>query len=266
MIDVILLMDSFRNVAFLWLILLSSARAELVTLYGGSGLPAAEPWLVFGADTISGWSQTAVAGGVRLTTDLPTRSGYSNYNPFPSPAYKNPAFPQLRRSDGFELTFRTSLLSESHSNANRAGYSVILLAQDVRGIELGFWQNEIWAQNPDFTHAEGVSIDTTIARDYRLQVIGEEYRLFEGTTSLLSGALRTYTSPTLPYTLPNYVYFGDNTTSASGSFLQGFIRLESNLSSVPEPSSMILASVFGIGCCAARRIRVKSKGPIGSKV
>ncbi|RLS97646.1 MAG: hypothetical protein DWI14_02965, partial [Planctomycetota bacterium] len=184
----------------------------------------------------------------------------------PSPAYKNPAFPQLRRSDGFELSFRTSLLSESHTNANRAGYSVILLAQDARGIELGFWQNEIWAQNTDFTHAEGVLIDTTIARDYRLQIIGEEYRLFEGTTSLLSGALRTYTSPTLPYTLPNYVYFGDNTTSASGSFLQGFIRLESNLSSVPEPSSMILASVFGIGCCAARRMRNTSKGPIGSKV
>ena len=51
-----------------WLILCSSARSELVTLYGGSGLPAAEPWLVFGADTIGGWSQTAVAGGVRLTT------------------------------------------------------------------------------------------------------------------------------------------------------------------------------------------------------
>jgi hypothetical protein len=111
----------FRYVAFLWLILFSSAHGELVTLYSGTGLPAAEPWLVFGADTISGWSQTAVAGGVRLTTDLPTRSGWSNYNPFPTPAYKNPAFPQLRRSDGFELTFRTSLLSESHTNANRAG-------------------------------------------------------------------------------------------------------------------------------------------------
>jgi hypothetical protein len=256
----------FRYVMFLWLILFSSAHAELVTLYSGTGLPAAEPWLSFGADTIGGWSQTAVAGGVRLTTDLPTRSGYSNYNPFPSPAYKNPAFPELRRSDGFELSFRTSLLSESHTNANRAGYSVILLAEDARGIELGFWQNEIWAQNTDFTHAEGVSIDTTMARDYRLQIIGEEYRLFEGTTSLLSGALRTYTSPTLPYTLPNYVYFGDNTTSAAGSFLQGFIRLESNLSTVPEPSSMLLASVFGIGCWAARRIRVKSKGLSGSEV
>jgi len=52
----------------------------------------------------------------------------------------------------------------------------------------------------------------------------------------------------------------------SQTSIQGFIQLESNLSSVPEPSSMILASVFGIGCCAARGIRMKSKGPIGSKV
>jgi hypothetical protein len=51
----------YRYVAFLWLILVSSAHGELVTLYSGTGLPAAEPWLVFGADTISGWSQTAVA-------------------------------------------------------------------------------------------------------------------------------------------------------------------------------------------------------------
>jgi len=131
---------------------------------------------------------------------------------------------------------------------------------------INFWYGTFLWLIPFFTaHAEGVSIDTTLARDYRLQIIDEEYRLFEGTTRLLAGALRTYTSPAISYSLPNYVYFGDNTTSASGSFLQGFITLESNLSSVPEPSSMLLASFFGIGCCAARRICMKSKGPIGSK-
>ena len=98
------------------------------------------------------------------------------------------------------------------------------------------------------------------------QIIGEEYRLFEGTTRLLAGALRTCTSPAIPYALPNYVYFGDNTTSASGSFLLGFIWLESNLSSVPGPSSTILASVFGLGCYAARWICMKSRVYIRSKV
>ena len=63
-----------------------SAHAELVTLYSGSGLPSAEPWLVYGFDSITGASQTSVAGGVRLVTDGATRAGYSNYNVIPTTA------------------------------------------------------------------------------------------------------------------------------------------------------------------------------------
>ena len=238
-----------------WLLLVCPVQAELVTLYNGSGLPASQPWLTFGADTLNGWSQTSVDGGVQLTTDLPTRSGYSNYIPLPTPTLKNASFPTLQRSDGFELSFRTRLLAESHSSNHRAGYSVILLANDTQGIELGFWQSEIWAQNSDFTRAESVAIDTTVARDYRLQILGEQYQLFDGQASLLSGSLRTYSNPAIPYTLPNYVYFGDNTTSASASIVQGPIQLQSNLSSVPEPSSLILAGLIGVGCWTAKRIR-----------
>ncbi|MFN6136890.1 MAG: PEP-CTERM sorting domain-containing protein [Planctomycetota bacterium] len=224
--------------------LIVDVRAELVTLYDGNGLPAAQPWLTFAADTLNGWSQSSVSGGVRLSTDLATRSGYSNYNPLPVPALKNSNFPVLQRSNGFELSFRSTLLMENHSNANRAGYSVILLADDKRGIELGFWQSEIWAQNTDFTHGEGVSIDTTVTRDYRLEVFEDQYRLFEGNNSLLGGALRTYSSPAIPYGLPNYIFLGDNTTSASATIVQGSIQLRSDLSSVPEPSSILLTSMI----------------------
>ena len=240
-----------------WLTLLGSTQAELVTLYDGSGFPAAQPWLTFGADTFNGWSQESVAGGVRLTTDLQTRSGYSNYFPLPSPVLKNSAFPSLRRADGFELSFRTRLISEGHSNSNRAGYSVILLAEDARGIELGFWQTEIWAQNADFTHAETVAIDTTLQRDYRLEIIGDQYQLFDGATSLLTGGLRTYSNPAIPYTLSNYLFLGDNTTSGSASVVQGPIRLESNLSSVPEPSSLVLSGSFVAGLWSLGRNRRK---------
>lgn len=231
-------------------------RGELVTLYDGNGLPASQPWLTFAADTLNGWSQSSVSGGVRLSTDLATRSGYSNYNPLPLPALKNVNFPILQRSKGFELSFRSTLLMENHLNANRAGYSVILLADDNRGIELGFWQSEIWAQNMDFTHGEGVSIDTTVTRDYRLEVFEDQYRLFEGNNSLLGGTLRTYSSPAIPYGLPNYIFLGDNTTSASATIVQGAIQLRSDLSSVPEPSSVLLASVI---CLAGifRRVYIK---------
>ncbi len=231
-------------------------RAELVTLYDGNGLPASQPWLTFAADTLNGWSQSSVSGGVRLSTDLATRSGYSNYNPLPTPALKNANFPILQRANGFELSFRSALLMENHSNANRAGFSVILLADDNRGIELGFWQSEIWAQNMDFTHGEGVSIDTTVTRDYRLEVFEDQYRLLEGNNSLLVGTLRTYSSPTIPYGLPNYIFLGDNTTSASATIVQGAIQLRSDLSSVPEPSSILLASVI---CLAGIFRRVYKK-------
>ncbi|MFN5186234.1 MAG: PEP-CTERM sorting domain-containing protein [Planctomycetota bacterium] len=229
-----------------WIGLALVSQAELVTLYDGSGLPASQPWLTFAADTLNGWSQTGVAGGVRLTTDLATRSGYSNYSPFPTPVLKNANFPALQRANGFDLSFRATVLTENHSSTNRAGYSVILLADDRRGIELGFWQSEIWAQNSDFTHAEGVAIDTTSTRDYRLEIIGDQYRLFEGTSSLLSGSLRTYTNPAIPYTLPNYVFLGDNTTSASAMIVQGAIQLRTDLNSVPEPSSVLLVSILGL--------------------
>jgi hypothetical protein len=127
----------------------ASTQADLITLYDGNALPGDQPWLVFAADTLTGWSQTPAAGGTHLTTN----------------------------------------------NATRAGYSFILLGHDAKGIELGFWSNEIWAQNPNFTHAESISIDTTVERNYTLQIIDEQYKLLDGKNTLLSGTLRDYPTP-----------------------------------------------------------------------
>lgn len=219
-----------------------STHADLITLYDGNALPGDQPWLVFAADTLSGWSQTPAAGGTQLTTNNATRAGYSNYLPLPIPSLKNNQFPTLDRSNGFALTFSSKILSESHQSTNRAGYSVILLGHDAKGIELGFWSNEIWAQNSDFTHAESISIDTAVERNYQLQIIDEQYKLLDGQNTILSGTLRNYPTPATPYSLPNYVFLGDNTTSAAASVLQGPIFLQSNLSSVPEPSTLLLLS------------------------
>ena len=46
-----------------------------------------------------------------------------------------------------DLDTALKLLSETHSTNDRAGLSLIVLSSDLRGIELGFWTNEIWAQS-----------------------------------------------------------------------------------------------------------------------
>lgn len=238
----------------LWMVMASrGAHAELVTLYDGSGLPSGQPWLFFGNDFQGTASQTSVAGGVRLITDNTARAGYSNYIPLPTPTLKNSGFPTLDRSLGFELGFRVQLNSESHVSNSRAGYSVLLLGSDAKGIEIGFWTDQVWAQNVGFTQGESLTLDTTVARDYRLQIVNDTYQLLNGNQSLLSGTVRDYGSPAIPYDLPNYVFLGDNTTSARADVIQGAITLQSNLSSVPEPTSLLLLGAVGIGWSVRQR-------------
>jgi len=133
---------------------------------------------------------------------------------------------KLDRETGYTLRFTTHLLSESHTGPDRAGFSVIALSSDLQGIELGFWEDEIWAQegglSPNlFTHAEGAAFDTTAGLiPYELTILGNTYALATGSTAILSGTLRDYTAfngfPD-PYETPNLVFLGDDTTSAQAS-------------------------------------------------
>ncbi len=215
-----------------------SLQAELITLFDGNGLPANQPWLSYASSGGSA-TQTEQTSGVRLVTDLAASAGYSNYTPLA--ALKNGTFPSLNRTNGFELNFNLAVSSENHSSNDRAGFSVSLIGSDVRGIELGFWGNQIWAQesSPLFTHGETINFDTSVQRDYRLRVQDNSYALFSGGNQLLSGSIRNYTAfGAPPYILPNFVFLGDNTTSAGADITLGAITLQSNLAAVPEPSSL----------------------------
>src|SRR5215211_7472575 len=53
-------------------------------------------------------------------------------------------FPILDPTTGFQLNFTMQVESETHVNKNRAGFSVIVLDQNAKGIEISFWENEIW--------------------------------------------------------------------------------------------------------------------------
>lgn len=133
----------------------------------------------------------------------------------------------LDRAAGYGVRFSVQVEQESHIRADRAGFSVLVLSsQDVSGtlgIELGFWTDEIWAQEggepPElFTHAEGVSFDTTVMHDYDLMVLDGQYALYADGALILSGALRDYSAfqgQPNPYTTPDLIFLGDDTGSAA---------------------------------------------------
>ncbi len=139
------------------------------------------------------------------------------------------------------------MLSESHVRPDRAGFSIILLGKNNRGIELGFWGDRVFAQkqNPLFVHGEEALIDTlSQERNYLLAIHNGTYTLQADGVEILSGSCRDYTAFSggpfgtgIPYTLPNFVYMGDNTTSAQADVRLGNISLNPSFTPVPEPSS-----------------------------
>ncbi len=248
-------------------------------------------------------NQSAGSGGTTLTTDIPISAGYSNYrftqqstsltNITFIPSQINPTtFPTLDRNAGYVLSFSTQVNRETRSTSanknndgkdDRAGFSVIVIGNDLRGIELGFWENRIWAQEdgtsqtnpalePDsapasnfrtlFTQAEFVEVNTTALTSYNLAILGNSYTLFGNGTPLLSGSLRDYTAfvpPTLSippfqvtlpdlYSLPNFIFFGDNTPSAAASFKINAVSLATNAplptQTVNEDTPLVLPRAF----------------------
>jgi hypothetical protein len=176
---------------------------------------------------VSGTASNTANGGV---TTLDTTSSNNNanqagyFNTVP-PLSVPPSFPILNRATGYTIRFTAQVITETHANNNRAGFSLIALSNDKQGIELGFWTNRIWAQNggvaPDlFTQGEGANVDTTAGlMTYELRVLGDAYSLVVGSTEILTGSLRDYTAfsgfPDV-YETPNFMFFGDDTGSARG--------------------------------------------------
>jgi hypothetical protein len=205
-------------------------------------------------------SATQSASGGATTLDTTTTPGtYAGYSPN--------SVPTLDRTTGYTVSFTAQVLSENHTTsgtadkngdgiADRAGFSIIVLSSDKKGIELGFWNNEIWAQedgttqaNPStdpsasnnqllFTHAEGATFNTTASLiAYDLIVLGDTYTLSTGGTTILSGKLRDYTAVNLipnPYKTPNLIFLGDGTTSASAKVKLSAVSVTTNSSFAPQ--------------------------------
>jgi hypothetical protein len=157
--------------------------------------------------------------------------------------------PALDRAAGYALRFTVQVIEEYHADSDknadgigdRAGFSVIVLSSDTKGIELGFWKDQIWAQEQGaaeppagtlFTHAESAPFDTTsrvIA--YTLAVQGDQYELSSDGATILRGRLRDYTTfegPVNPYRTPNFIFLGDDTGSARAVIKLAYVALSTN--------------------------------------
>ncbi len=193
----------------------------------------------------------SATGGVTTLDTTGAEDDYAGYTA------KTSVMPALDRTTGYTVTFTVQVVSEAHSSQDRAGFSIIVLSSDTRGIELRFWEDEIWSQHdgqdaPIFTRDPGTTFDTTTQPvTYALAVKGNTYTLLADGRTILEGALRDYTSAeellpgVNPYVTPNLIFLGDNTTSAAAE-----IRLTSVTIAVPgeepeiPPEETLSSSVF----------------------
>jgi hypothetical protein len=158
--------------------------------------------------------------------------------------YTRPPEQALDRGIGFRLVFNLRIAEERHVSPNRAGFSLIVLASDLKGVELAFWEDQVWAQSdrPLFTRGEGSRPFNTWAGlvSYTLAIDGDTYTLSADGKPILSGPLKDYSSFRTPpfdfvYRQPNFIFFGDNTGSAAARIAIASIRLESSASgSLPK--------------------------------
>lgn len=228
--------------------LLCAATVRAVVLYDAAldTLPAAQGWLSGGIGPVT-HSATGGIYSFDSSAQMSTQWGHSlTLNGSP-----------LDTDRGFDLAFTLRVISEDHgANLNRAGFSLLFTGQDpTHSLELAFWIDRVWAYHYDalqgspFVQGVGAAIDATQWANYTLQVRQQSFTLLSGATTLMSGPLENYTAQGVPYSSTNFIFFGDDTSSARTS-----VQLTSiQLSPVPElPPALMLA--IGLLVVAWRRL------------
>jgi hypothetical protein len=203
---------------------MQSAYQTAVTLYDGAlntGTPDTQGFLYLTYPLFSAQATQTFTNPVTTLDTTPQRTDDAGY------FAKSGLYAPLDRGRGYQVQFTAQVVTESHVSNDRAGFSLLVMSSDTHGIELGFWENEVWAQEggtaQPFTHAESASFATTSGLiDYRLSVLGNTYALAADGVTILTGLLRDYTAapppvPFNPYNTANLLFLGDDTSSAQAT-------------------------------------------------
>lgn len=226
----------------------SQVNTKTVVLYdAASGAIPSTQLMNFIDFPLGASAPTYENAGTILDTTL---SGSETYAGWLSNAGATTGFPLLDRVIGFHVNFSIQVEHEAHTNNNRAGFSIIILSQDARGIELAFWENEIWVQNDDttgglFTRGEAVAFNTTGLVNYQLTITGDTYTLDVNGAPILTGPLRDYSNfegfPD-PYQTPSFLFMGDNTTSAQARIRLNYVSVTGTEPAIPTLTPSPLSS------------------------
>ena len=216
--------------------------ADTVILYDGSlgTTPDQQGFSFLAFGTSSSQQYTNGATVLDTTADSSEQAGYFNRET-----------QKLDRTLGYKVHFTIQLEEEDHANPDRAGFSVIVLSDDLLGLELAFWKDEIWVQEGGsgadlFTHGEGVNFDTTAGLvAYELSVIDGAYMLSANGAPILTGLLRDYTAfddfPDV-YETPGLFFMGDDTSTAAAKSIISYgaleIQSEAAPTATPQPTAI----------------------------
>ncbi len=132
---------------------------------------------------------------------------------------------------------------------------LVVGSNPTQALELAFWTDRIWAYDYDaqqadrFVHGTEVVFDTAAAlTSYTLLLRQQQYSLFAGGVPVLTGALHDYTAGGAPYTVADFLFFGDDSSRGSSSTRLGAV----SVSTVPEPATAALVLGAWLSMVACR--------------